>query len=220
MNIHFCYECGDYYFAEPPDNRHDLLRCSLCNTDSVIPINIVNRKLVSLRKQMKEEFPLQRFLDDRPQYRPLNYLVEAFSRAKYFVNIVTESTDRFFLGMLAFKLVETNIPINIVIWHSKRITQDLSWLWEHSRIIKGYGTRTNFRERALTTGIRMDIIRNAHQKFFIIDGIVAFEGSANATLHGWTEQGNSIPFITDPQQIQVINRKYFSSYTAKKRRVS
>jgi hypothetical protein len=217
MNIEFCYECGDYYFPEVPRVGNQLMRCSICNTPSVLPENIVNRKLVSLRKQMKEEFPEQRFLDDRPQYRPLNYLIEALSQAKYFINIVTESTDRFFLGVLSLKLIEKDIPINIVLWHSK-ITQDLSWLWEHSRIIKGYGSKKSFKEREITTGIRVDMIRNAHQKFVFVDGIVAFEGSANATLHGWTQQGNSINFVIDPTMIQILNRRYFSRYTAKKRR--
>lgn len=217
MNVRYCVECGDYSVSERYDNESDInRRCLVCNTDSVLPLHIQHTRLVTLANQMSKEFPNKRFLDERPQYRPLNYLIEALVHAKYFIHIVTESTDRFFLGMLALKFFDQDMQINVVVWHPNRIYQDLGWLWQHSRILKGYGTR----ERIFTTGIRIDAIPDAHQKFIIIDGCIAFEGSANASLVGWTKQGNSIRFTTDPKEIQLLNSTYFSAYMARKRRAS
>ena len=86
MNIWYCVECGDYHFFEPKtkkDERGRLQQCSLCKTMSIIPVHelskifpleVDDKTLKSFANSTKKEFPGMIFDDDRPVYRPLNYL--------------------------------------------------------------------------------------------------------------------------------------------------
>lgn len=215
MTIWYCVECGDYYFSEPvteKSGKGNLWVCPSCGTLSVLDINGQNRDLKKFVGALSEEFPSLRFDDSRPQYRPLNHLIEALTMGKHFIHVVTESIDKFFLGMLALKFYEKDIEIHILVWHPNKLYEDLSKLWKHSVLLKGY-ERGN---RPFTRGIQIKTVSKAHQKMVIIDGQIAFKGSANATLDGWTEQGNIIEFSTDLNDIQILNRNYFSKYVLKK----
>lgn len=95
-----------------------------------------------------------------------------------------------------------------------KLYEDLGQLVDHSTVIKGFQKRENIFSR----GLLIATVSKAHQKLFIIDGVVAFKGSANASLDAWTDQGNIIDLVTNPINIQTLNRRYFASYMAKKRR--
>src|SRR3990172_13386787 len=110
MNIWYCVECGDYHFAEPTtkkDERGRLQQCSLCRTMSIVPVHELNgvfplerddKTLESFAKRTRQEFANLTFDDSRPQYRPLNYLIQALNKTDHFIHIVTESIDGFFIG--------------------------------------------------------------------------------------------------------------------------
>ena len=187
--------------------------CDLCKTMSISKIDERNRALRQFAKQMETEFPSRIFEDLRPQYRPLNYLIESVVEAKCFINIVAESIDKFFVGLLAPKLYQKDMAISIIIWHPQRIYRDLRRLWKHSILLKGYADV----ERPFTRGIFMEQINEAHQKLIVIDGLVAFYGSANATLDGWSREGEMVRFTTDMQEIQELNRNFYARFMAKKR---
>lgn len=216
-NIWYCLECGDYTFSEPQtetNERRNLWTCPLCQTRrSIIKFDRLNGTLQAFAKQTETEFPSMRFDDPRPVYRPLNYLIQALNKAKYFIHVVTESIDGFFLGMLAMKYVEPDIEMRVIVWHPQRIYQDLKRLMEHSIIFKGY----EHGERPLARGILVATVSEAHQKLIVIDGCIAFKGSANATLDGWTRKGELIEFVTDSLALRQLNRYYFAEFMAKKR---
>lgn len=141
--------------------------CALCRTMSFIDFDEQTRRSQTVVEGLAEEFPSTRFDDPRPQYRPLNYLIEAFTEAKHFIHIATESLDDFFLGMLAMKIFEHDIEIRVVIvWHPQKIYRQLQRLWESSRILKGY--RSN--ERPLVRGVLVGTIHEAHQELIVIEG--------------------------------------------------
>ncbi len=225
MNIWYCVECGDYNFSEPKtrkDERGRLQQCSLCRTMSIVPLHRLglgfsfeedNLTLESFGNGMRQEFPNLTFDDLRPGYRPLNYLIQALNRTKHFVHIVTESIDGFFVGMLAMKYFESDIDIHVIVWHPQKMYPDLKRLMEHSVFIKGYERRV----RPLARGILVETISEAHQKLIILDGCVAFYGSANTTLDGWTRPGELIRFTNDIEEIQDLNHNFFSTFVLKKR---
>jgi phosphatidylserine/phosphatidylglycerophosphate/cardiolipin synthase-like enzyme len=84
---------------------------------------------------------------------------------------------------------------------------------DHSIIFKGY----EHRERPLTRGIIVATVSEVHQKLIVVDGCMAFKGSANATLDGWTRKGELIEFVNDPLDLRQLNRYYFAEFMARKR---
>jgi hypothetical protein len=224
MNIWYCVECGDYHFSEPKtkkDERGRLQQCPLCRTMSIIPVHELNqvfpleegdKTLESFAVTMEHEFPNTTFDDPRPTYRPLNYLIRALNKTNRFIHIVTESIDSFFIGMLAMKYFESDIEIHVIVWHPQKMYPDLKRLMEHSVFIKGYERGV----RPLARGILVETISEAHQKLIILDGCIAFYGSANATLDGWTRPGELIRFTINPEEIQNLNRNFFSNFIVKK----
>ena len=227
MNIWYCVECGDYHFSEPKtkkDERGRLQQCSLCRTMSIIPLHKLGQEfplyddddgsLESFARGMEQEFPNLTFDDQRPTYRPLNYLIQALNRTRHFIHIVTESIDGFFIGMLATKFFENDIEIHVIVWHPQKMYQDLKRLMDHSVFVKGYERGV----RPFARGILVETISEAHQKLIILDGYTAFYGSANATLDGWTRPGELIRFTNDLNEVQNFNRKFFSAFVTKKRR--
>jgi phosphatidylserine/phosphatidylglycerophosphate/cardiolipin synthase-like enzyme len=216
--IWYCLECGNYSYQAP--RLKSALRgvwvCDLCKEDGVVDMERKpSKKLRNLIEDMKAAAPSGSFDDTRPYYRPLNYLLDTISLAKYFINVATESMDAFFLGVLSLKQSEPEIEQRVILWHPQRLYGDFDQLMDHSMIIKGFQRRENL----ISRGLRVATVSKAHQKLFVIDGVVAFKGSANASLDAWTDQGNIIELVTDPLVIQNLNRRYFASYMAKKRTV-
>jgi len=179
----------------------------------VFPLNDNDVTLESFANRMEQEFPNLTFDDPRPGYRPLDYLIQSLNRTKHFIHIVTESIDGFFIGMLAMKYYESDIEIHIIVWHPQKMYPDLKRLMEHSVFIKGYERGV----RPFARGILVETISEAHQKLIILDGCIAFYGSANTTLDGWTRLGELIRFTNDQEEIQNLNRNFFSSFVVKKR---
>lgn len=216
MSTWYCLECGHYVFSVP-GQRNQWLRnvwnCSLCQNSSVVELGEPSVSLLEFVSGTRAEWPSGRFDDPKPEYRPLNYVVEALAKASLFIHVATESIDGFFLGMLSIKQFEPEIEQRVILWHPRTMYQDLGHLMDHSKIVKGY----EHRERPLARGLLVMTISRAHQKLIVVDGCIAFKGSANATLDGWTEQGNLIEFVTDRRDIQELNQTYFAEYTARKR---
>jgi len=231
MNIWYCVECGDYHFLEPntkKTERGSLQVCPLCKTMSVLPLHKKpffrdsilklgsqdDGSLSSFATSTQQEFPNLTFDDPRPQYRPLNYLIQCLNRTKDFIHIVTESIDSFFMGMLAMKYFESDIEIHVIVWHPQKMYPDLDRMMEHSIFVRAYERAF----RPLTRGIRITTLSETHQKLIVLDGCFAFHGSANATFDGWSREGELIKFTTDINEIQDLNHKYFSKFVVKKLR--
>ena len=206
MEILHCGECGDYTFPISQNIPRKLSRCNNCKRKSVLIRDISNMPLEALAKQMNYEIENKRFIYALPQYRNFNYLLDALSKAKYFINITTESVDMFFLGMLALKFRQKDIEINIIIKHPPSINPDLDWIRPRSELIK----------RDTTTGIRLITVPSINQKLVVLDGYLAFKGNTNASLHEWTKQDSSLKFVTNRDEIQSLNRQFFSSILANK----
>ena len=121
--------------------------------------------------------------------------------------------DNFFLGLLALKHFDCDIEERVIVWHPQKLYPDLKRLIETSTLVKGYERA----ERPLTRGIIIATISEAHQKLIVIDGRIAFKGSANPTLAGWTREGELVEFVTDPGEIRDLNENFFAVFMARKR---
>jgi hypothetical protein len=52
-----------------------------------------------------------------------------------------------------------------------------------------------------------------HQKLVIIDGLLAFKGSANLTLNGWRKAAKGLDLVevvTDVNEVTQLHNEYFS----------
>ena len=225
MNIWYCVECGDYHYSQPNtvvDKLGRLQECSLCKTMSIVPLHEMSQAypigqdditLDSFVRIMAHEFPNMTFDNPKAVYRPLNYLIQTLNRTEHFIHIVTESIDGFFLGMLSMKYFESDIDIHIIVWHPQRMYADLQRLMDHGIFVKGYEKAY----RPITRGIFVETLSEAHQKLIVLDGCIAFYGSANATLDGWTREGELIKFTNNRAEIQKLNHDFFSKFVVKKR---
>ena len=193
-------------------------QCPICQNESMFLIESDKKdiKLQRFAESMKQEFPRQLFDDPRPQYRPLNYYIQAFNMTRHFINITTESIDTFFLGMLAMKFYQSDIEIHVAVWHPQKIYPKLRRLMDHSIFLKQYKGAI----RPFARGIKIDTISETHQKLIVLDGAIAFHGSMNASFDGWTRDGEMPRFETDRDEIESLNRTFFSKYMVKKRNKS
>ena len=135
----YCVECGYYQSSQPDTERVESLRtCPLCGTLSIVDLDRRNAGLQNLVQSWEMEFPSMRFDDPRPQYGPLNYLIQALAEARHFIHIAAESLDELFLGMLSLKFFEEDIDIKVILWHPQKLYRRLDRLWDSSIIMKGY----------------------------------------------------------------------------------
>jgi len=219
--IWYCMECGYYQFSKPENEGKELpggilWTCPICQNLSLCDCNNRNVKLQNLVKGFADQFPQGRFVDPRPQYQPINFLIRALIEAKYFIHIAAESIDDFFLGMLAIKLLESpEMEIRVIVWHPQKIYQHLERLWDSSVIMKGFKNR----ERPFwIRGIILETIPEAHSKLIVVDGYIVFKGSANATLAGWSRGDKEIiEFSKNRPEIVDLNNQFFAKVMAHKR---
>lgn len=135
---------------------------------------------------------------------PMQGLLEALSMAQQFVHFVTYGMSPELFGvmrMLSFRVpvrgIISNAPSNIV------------------REIKEYGSESPKLECKLfeRSGNPKKWASMPHQKIIIIDGLLAFKGSANLTLDGWRKAAkglDALEVVTDVKEVVNLNNRYFS----------
>lgn len=219
MDLWYCETCGYFDLSEPKTvkrSAHFLKEywdCPVCkeavlNISRRSPLQEFNEpQLKEWIEELNESFPSGRLDDRRPQYAPLNWLVETFHWASYFIHITTATPpDDFFLGMLALKqAMYRHCYIRILTWRGKKNFQTLDMLGQ-----------SGFLPGVFTIGMEMETVPQLHQKLIIVDGLVAFKGSANATLTSWTREGELIEFTTNPSEVKALNDEYFVRFLWRK----
>jgi len=180
----YCSECGYFNYKGFDDNI-----CPNCYNKIKYPIlNLIDwgdDKNIEHLSTFTSKCHL-----DSPNLRTI---ISAISNAKYFIHIATESLDRFFAGMLTIK-AEQGCDVKAVFWRQKdnHLKKLVEQNWEMSNKIRRY--------------------HGTHQKLIIIDGIVAFKGSANATFDGWTRYSEMRETDTNLSKIKILNEEYFAHW--------
>jgi PLD-like domain len=133
----------------------------------------------------------------------LTGLFQSLAEAKGFVHFTSWGISHLMLGALKL-LSEQNVSVNGIVSGA------------HPSVIEEV-TRSPFEESILMNIVvfpREDSRRMPHQKLLVIDGLLAFKGSANLTTAGWRkadEQREMIEVVTDPAEIAKLHNRYFST---------
>jgi phosphatidylserine/phosphatidylglycerophosphate/cardiolipin synthase-like enzyme len=139
----------------------------------------------------------------KPNYSPINGLLEGLNQAQSFVHFTTFGTCKEILGYL--KYAAQNVKVRGIV--SIPSNQE-NWLLPELE---------NYKNEAPNLEIR--IVRSSnwqqlpHQKLLVIDGLVAFTGGANLTLTGWRKASRGydhVEVITDLDKVIELHNRLFS----------
>jgi phosphatidylserine/phosphatidylglycerophosphate/cardiolipin synthase-like enzyme len=139
---------------------------------------------------------------ERPgsDYPPMRALLEALTASKLFVHFTTYGVSALLIG--AIKLTAQRVPVRGVISgvRNESLQKEL----------------TQFTDEAPLLDARLfpnDSQWFPHQKIIVIDGLLAFKGSANLTDFGWRKaaQGREvIEVVTDLREVTDLHNRFFS----------
>lgn len=135
-----------------------------------------------------------------PEYPPMRALLEAFSTARYCIHFTTYGISAMLLG--ALKLASMRVQV--------------------CGIISGVKHDTMYKEvhdyAGETPDLQLRIFQNdsayfPHQKLIVIDGLLAFKGSANMTDFGWRKAAHGrevIELVTELNEVADLHNRFFS----------
>lgn len=137
-------------------------------------------------------------------FPPLRVLFQTMLSAERFIHFTSIGISPLILG--ALKLAAQKVPVRgIVTVVSDYLTKEL----------------TEFEDEAPRLDIRLfeykmqpesgDMI--PHQKIIVIDGLIAFKGSANLTVSGWRRAADArdiVETVTDIKQVIELHNRFFS----------
>jgi phosphatidylserine/phosphatidylglycerophosphate/cardiolipin synthase-like enzyme len=135
-----------------------------------------------------------------PDYPPMRALLEAFDAARRTIHFTTYGISALLLG--ALKLASLRVDICGVVSGVRHdtIQRELSdFTGETPRLdVRLYGGDARY---------------FPHQKIIVIDGLIAFKGSANMTDFGWRKAAHGrevIEVVTDTAEVTDLNNRFFS----------
>lgn len=135
-----------------------------------------------------------------PEYPPMRALFEALLSAERFVHFTTYGISALLLG--ALKMAALRVDIRGVVSGIK-----------HDNM---YRELTEYEEESPRFNVRLFQNESQyfpHQKIIVIDGLMAFKGSANLTDFGWRKaaQGREvIEVVTDVAEVVELHNRFFS----------
>jgi hypothetical protein len=146
------------------------------------------------------------------QYTPLRGLLMALSVARTFVHFTTYGgIPHLLIG--ALKVTAQRVPVCGIVSGAKGEMLSEGMVSE----------LTNYQEEAPDMLVKIydpsltGWARMPHQKLIIVDGLLAFKGSANLTLAGWRKaaQGrDAVDIVTEVEEVIRLNNRLFSPFWA------
>jgi hypothetical protein len=133
-------------------------------------------------------------------YPPMRALLESLLNAQHFIHFTTYGISALLLG--AIKMAALRVDVRGVISGIKHDTL--------------YRELTEYENEAPRLNVRLfqnDAQYFPHQKIIVIDGLMAFKGSANLTDFGWRKaaQGREvIELVTDVGEVAELHNRFFS----------
>ena len=132
---------------------------------------------------------------------PLRVLLRALRTAKHFVHFSTFGLSHLLLG--ALKIVAQQVPVRGIVSNADAslLSELKDFTGEAPKLeTKVYGTEANWRDMP-------------HQKLIVIDGLLAFKGSANFTLNAWRKAASGreiVEVVTEVEDVIALNNEFFS----------
>ncbi|MCC6616679.1 MAG: hypothetical protein IT320_24610 [Anaerolineae bacterium] len=135
-----------------------------------------------------------------PDTTPMSALLEAMGSARHCIHFTTFGISAWFVG--ALKMAAQRIDVRGVISGIKR-----------DEVYRELTTYANDAPRLQTRLFGQDSQWYPHQKIVVIDGLIAFKGSANLTDIGWRKAAHGrevVEVITDVAEVVELNNRFFS----------
>lgn len=206
QDVAACETCGsrfipdpcDYCSAKPPGQRPCLeVEAFLREWWSVVDIPDLPKHRAQLLQASKLVTG-----EDRHMGTVLTGLFQSLAAAKGFVHFTSWGISHLMLGALKL-LSEQDVGVNGIVSGAYP-----SAIEEVTKPTADESLMMN-----IVAFPREDSRRTPHQKLLVIDGLLAFKGSANLTTAGWrkaAEQREIIEVVTDPAEIAKLHNVYFS----------
>lgn len=190
-----CPVCGVRYVADAtPLRPEDYLRMRGLAIDFPDVIGH-GQQLARIARQARESL-----MGKRALYPPMRALLEALGVAQHFVHFTTFGISAMLVG--ALKMTAQRVDVRGVVSGIKQnaLYQELT----------GY---TDESPRMVIRVFTDDALHFPHQKIIVIDGLIAFKGSANLTDFAWRKaaQGHEvIELVTDVAEVVELHNRFFS----------
>jgi hypothetical protein len=200
-----CPVCGVQY--TPADFKRWQVDAYLTSRGYEIKIHDLvahTRQLARIAADMNSGCYTGEFPDVMPPYRdysPFEALLEAIRQAQIFVHFTSVGISRLMLGALL--VAAQRVHVRGVVSNIDEATQaDFKQLNQEASgmLIKSFGKDSTWRE-------------TPHQKLVVIDGLLAFKGSANLSETAWRKIAKNREIaepVTDIQEIIELHNRYFS----------
>lgn len=139
-----------------------------------------------------------------PNYPPITGLLQALSQAQCFIHVTSWGISHQFIG--ALKMAAQRVKVKGIISlhpHQERLLPELECCKNEAENLQI--------EAVCTSSQRWDEL--PHQKLVVIDGLMAFKGSANLTQTAWRKAGrgyDEVEIVTDVEKVINLNNRYFS----------
>lgn len=232
---YLCYRCHGILYEAPQSLNKQNPRCPICGVEYIPTSGFKSwqvgrfleeagfaidqkelfthsRDLGRIAKRAREYFATLGTTKPRPLYFPIRALLEAINAARSFVHFTSFGISHLFVGALKLASLHVNIR-GIVSGADKNIIDELTKYKDETPNLELYV----FDEKS---GSR-DWNNTPHQKTIIIDGLLAFKGSANLTVSGWrkAQEGREvIELVTDIKEVGELNNRFFSPIWADSRK--
>jgi hypothetical protein len=190
-----CPMCGVQYVADAGSLRpEDYLRMRGLAIDFPDVIGH-SQQLARIARQARESL-----MGKRALYPPMRALLEALGAARHFVHFTTFGISAMLIG--ALKMTALRVDVRGVVSGVKQnaLYQELTGYMDES-------------PRMVMRVFTDNALHFPHQKIIVIDGLIAFKGSANLTDFAWRKaaQGHEvIELVTDVAEVVELHNRFFS----------
>ena len=136
---------------------------------------------------------------------PMSTLLSSMLAAENFIHFTSMGISEFFIG--ALRLASLRVSVRGVVSEGKERT--IQELVEHD------DEAGNFEVRVY--GPKHEWEEKPHQKFVVIDGLMAFKGSANLSTIAWRKARKNLEVIeaaTTIEEVITLHNEYFSPHWA------
>lgn len=183
------WQCGRYLDREGLGIKFDNL---IAHCQKLAVITNLTKRHLKIRKKGPFDYP------------PLRALFESLLAAQKFVHFSSYGISMMLFG--ALKLIAQRIDIRGIVANVKsdQIQELTKYRYEAPKMKLLIFKRGIEHEKKVLV---------PHQKFIIIDGLMAFKGTSNLTLEGWRKsaEGREIfELVTHVEEVIELNNSYFS----------
>lgn len=198
-----CQVCGVEYLASDTfsvwdaENYFQVCGLALKFKDAVAH----GRTLATIARDMRRYTERGKSAGPRPLMR---CLYEALHAAEHFVHFVTYGMSRELLG--AIRMAAVHVPVRGIVSNADNwLVDELTKYQLESPKLEAQIFRRSDKPA--------DWAASPHQKVIVVDGLMAFKGSANLTVDGWrkaAEDLDSIEVVTDVKEVVDLHNRLFS----------